>query len=104
MLQETHLQAKDFLRMCKPWVGEVAASAALGRRAGELIMVKRNSGFQITSIEINLVGRRISIVLEVSHSSFRLTSNYTPNSPTRTYFQELTTWLYNYIQYTHHIF
>lgn len=34
VLQETHLPEEDFFRMRRLWVGEIAGSAAKGRKAG----------------------------------------------------------------------
>lgn len=39
MLQETHLPAHGFHRMCKLWVGEVVGSPAIDRKAGILILL-----------------------------------------------------------------
>lgn len=43
LLQEAHLDAADFFRMKRLWIRQVLVSAAVGRKAGVLILIQKSS-------------------------------------------------------------
>lgn len=86
--------------MCKLWVGEVAGAAASGNKAGVMILLRKNEGL-ISSDNMDSEERRVSAVIEGTQSSFHLTNIYSPNSPTKSYFQALINWLSDHLHQTH---
>lgn len=92
MLQETHLHAKDYFRMRKLWVDQVYGSEAIGRKAVVMILIKKNLPVEVTENTQDDQGRRVSILLKLPSDTIRVTNVYSPNSPPKTYFQQLTTW------------
>lgn len=104
LLQETHLEEIDFKRMCKLWVGEEHGSAAKGRTAGTLILLRKGLTAKVITTDRDEEGRRISIVLDRGKGTtpLTITNVYAPNSPSVAYFAELTSWMATQNP-THHI-
>lgn len=78
--------------MSNLWVGEVLGSGAQCWRAGVLFLLRRNLSLTVMTTDSEEVGRRVSVIVLYGTTSFRLTNLYAPNSPTKTYFHELTAW------------
>lgn len=97
LLQETHLGTKDFGRMCRLWVGEVVESAGQGRKARVLILVRKNFKINISQVEHDSKGRRVSVIAMGPSFKYRVTNIYAPNSPTQSYFPKLSSWLVDHV-------
>lgn len=91
MLQESHLQGKDYFRMRKMWVDQVYGSEAIGRKARVLILIKKNLPVEVTEDTHDDQGRRVSLLLKLPNETLRITNVYSPNSPPKTYFHQLAT-------------
>lgn len=94
LLQETHLEGKDFFRMQKLWVGKVVGSASIKRKAGTLILLHKDLVYDFISVTSDDEGRRISIHLKLPLGDIRISNIYAPNSPDQNYFARLTPNLY----------
>lgn len=93
MLQETHLKSPDFQRMIKLWVGTVLDSDALDRKAGVLILIHKNLPCDIISINSDKQGRILSAHIRLGNRDLMLSNIYAPNSPGKSFFSDLSTWL-----------
>lgn len=96
LLQETHLAEKDLNRLKKTWVGEVIGSTGTGKTAGVIILLNKRIPYNVTKIEREDDGRRISIVLtqrnDPRNRTMQITNLYAPNNPDKNYFRDLLTW------------
>lgn len=93
LLQEAHLKETDFHRMHTFWVGEVIGSPSHGRKAGVLILLNRHLNYSLKDTKIDSDGRIILTRFVTNSLDMRITNIYTPNFPTKQYFQGLLAWL-----------
>lgn len=106
LLQETPLGTQDYFRLKKFWVGEVVGSPAKDKKAGVLILMKKNLPYCIQNIDRDEEGRRISITLtnrSKHREPFTISNIYAPNSLSKEYFQSLTQWFLLKTTSKHHI-
>lgn len=99
LLQETHLPSADFWRMHKFWVGQTHSSASTNGKAGVLILIHKNRSCEVVSSKYDEEGRLLTVHLRLSTNDLIFTNIYAPNSPTKPFFQAVTTHLAPYLQY-----
>lgn len=97
LLQETNLSLEDFNRMHKLWVGQVYGSASVKGKAGVLILSHKNLPYEVLSGESDENGRVVIIKLKLFSRECILSNIYAPNSPSKPFFQGLTSRLAPYI-------
>lgn len=77
--------------------GEVRGSASKDRKAGVLTLIRKNSPYKVKSVDRDREGRWVAITIQPNnapqHTTYTITDLYAPNSPTKDYFQALTTWI-----------
>lgn len=81
MLQETHLRKENIKRMCKFWLGELVGLGARDKKAGVLILLRKNMALEVSTTDADEEGRQVSITVTHRTTSFRLTNIYALNSP-----------------------
>lgn len=95
-LLETPLTAQDFHRLKKLWVGEIYGSLAKGTKGGVVTLINKKCPYTTSEQDRDDRVRRISITLRPQGTeetnTILITNIYAPNSPSITYFNELTDW------------
>lgn len=90
VVQKTHLTTSDFARMHKLWVGQVIGSPEVRGRAGVLLLIHKNLPRKIISTHSDNEGRLLTATLKTYNREWVLTNVYAPNSPSKQFFQNLT--------------
>lgn len=78
-------------------------SAAMGRKVGVLILIRKGLRLKTISTDVDGAGRRASILFEDGGVQFRVTNIYASNSPSTAYIQELSSWIAQQPQINHYI-
>lgn len=89
LLQETHLTKANFICMRKLWVGQVLGSSAVKGKAG-VFLVHKYLLCEVISVQEDSKGRTLTAQLKMSAREWVITNVYAPNSPSRHFFQTLT--------------
>lgn len=93
LLQDTHLVEADFPCMYKLWVGQIHSSAAVKGKAGMLLLIHKNLPCNVFSLEHDSEGRIMTARLKILSRGWALINVYSPNSPSKQFFQQLTSHL-----------
>lgn len=85
--------------MRKLWVGKTYGSAAVKGKAGVLILIHKNLPCDIVSSTQDEEGHLLTVHLRVSSKNLVVTNVYAPNSPTKSFFQTVTSHLAPFLQF-----
>lgn len=91
ILQNLKKPSEDFSRMRKLWVGQIHGSSSVKGKAGVLILIHKNVPCEVVSSVNDDKGRLLTLHLHISNRNLMVTNIYAPNSPTKTFFQSVST-------------
>lgn len=86
-LQDTHWLTTDLPLIKNIWVGECFLNGAKTNSRGVAILISKNLGCKVSSVEKDDAGNYISLLITVSDLSFRLVNIYAPNNDSPLFFQ-----------------
>lgn len=91
LIQEAHRKGPDFVRMKKLWVGRALGSEAVGRKAGVLMLIHKKLPCEVSSVDSDKQGCFITVRLCIGNRALQISNVYAPNSPSQSFFCELST-------------
>lgn len=77
--------------MCKLWVGKVYGSALKKGKAGVLILIHKNFPCKVVSMINDSEGHLLTLYLCIATRDLVVTNVYAPNSPSKSFFQSVST-------------
>ena len=89
MIQETHLDEEESLKLKRDWVGQVYFSTFNSRKRGVVILVKRNLDFQVFKHYADKDGRWVILDAALYGQKMTVVNIYAPNSPQPDFFHNI---------------
>lgn len=94
LLQETHLDEKDFFRLRFSWVGKVFGSSAQANKAEVITLIHKNLNCEVTYSRSDMEGRWSHIVLNIGNQPISIFNVYGPNTDSKIFYRGLETHLH----------
>ena len=92
MLQETHIDNINQLKLCKTeWKGEIFASFGTSQSRGVMILIKPNSVIEVVKFEVDQEGRVICLEVKIDKKKFILCNIYAPNNDDESFIEKVIT-------------
>lgn len=89
LLQETHLDEEESLKLKRDWVAQVYYSAFSSRKRGVVILIRRNLDFQVIKHCSDQEGRWVVLDACLQGQKVTVVNLYAPNSPQPEFFHEV---------------
>uniref|UniRef100_A0A3P9DFP2 Reverse transcriptase domain-containing protein n=1 Tax=Maylandia zebra TaxID=106582 RepID=A0A3P9DFP2_9CICH len=89
LIQETHLDEVESLKLKRDWVAQVYFSAFSARKRGVVILIRRNLDFQVFKHYTDQEGRWVVLDACLQGRKMTLVNIYAPNSPQPQFFHEV---------------
>lgn len=89
LLQETHLQDKEHLKLKREWVGQVFFSSYSSNSRGVAILIHRATPFSLLACKKDTEGRFVLIHGTIYGEKITIMNIYAPNAPTPTFWTQV---------------
>lgn len=89
LLQEMHLEAKDFPHLHYSWVGGVYGSSAQAHKAGVITLLHKGLNCEVIHQQSDADGRWLQLILKIGDQTISFHNVYGSNADSRDFFQRL---------------